>query len=241
MKHDPQPLHNQQVAATGRLLTQPTQPTQAAPRGRHRLELDTPRDGVLYVPMRYRADTPVPLVVLLHGAGGSAKRGQAALQVFANMSGIMLLVPESRGRTWDIILGNYGPDVAFIDQALAQTFSHYAVNPARLAIGGFSDGASYALSLGLTNGDLFTHILGFSPGLMAPAQPRGRPPVFIAHGTRDRVLSISQCSRRIVPHLQHAGYDVCYHEFNGPHIVPPHIVLAAVRWFTTTQAHAHHR
>ena len=109
----------------------------------------------------------------------------------------MLLVPDSRGRTWDMILGNYGPDVAFIDQALAQTFSRYALNPARLAIGGFSDGASYALSLGLSNGDLFTHIIAFSPGFMAPAQQQGRPPVFITHGTQDRVLPITRCSRRM--------------------------------------------
>ncbi len=31
---------------------------------------------------------------------------------------------------------------------------------------GFSDGASYALSLGVPNGDLFTHIVAFSPGFM---------------------------------------------------------------------------
>ena len=33
---------------------------------------------------------------------------------------------------------------------------------------GFSDGASYALSLGAANGDLFTHIAAFSPGFMRP-------------------------------------------------------------------------
>ncbi len=47
----------------------------------------------------------------------------------------------------------------------------------RVGIGGFSDGASYALSLGLTNGDLFTHVLAFSPGFMRPASQVGRPKV----------------------------------------------------------------
>jgi predicted esterase len=41
---------------------------------------------------------------------------------------------------------------------------------------GFSDGASYALSLGLANGDLFTHVLGFSPGFMRVPRHVGRPP-----------------------------------------------------------------
>jgi len=55
-------------------------------------------------------------------------------------------------QTWDVILGQYGPDIAFIDSALAQTFSRYAFDPNHIAVG-FSDGASYALSVGITNGD----------------------------------------------------------------------------------------
>jgi predicted esterase len=86
----------------------------------------------------------------------------------ADEAGLVLLAPESRGTTWDVLRGGYGPDVAFIDRALEQTFGRYAVDPRRLAVGGFSDGASYALSLGITNGDLFGHVLAFSPGFMAP-------------------------------------------------------------------------
>jgi predicted esterase len=88
--------------------------------------------------------------------------------------------------------------------------SSYAIDPARVAIGGFSDGASYALSLGLTNGDLFSHVLAFSPGFMAPAGQEGSPRIFVSHGTRDAVLPIDRCSRRIVPTLRRAGYDVAY-------------------------------
>jgi hypothetical protein len=58
------------------------------------------------------------------------------------------------------------------------------VDPTRLAVGGFSDGTSYALSLGLTNGDLFSHVLAFSPGFAVPARRRGRPRLFLSHGAR---------------------------------------------------------
>ena len=101
----------------------------------------------------------------------------------------------------------------------------------RLAITGFSDGASYALSLVITNGDLFTRIIAFSPGFMAPATRRGKPRVFVSHGTRDRVLPIERCSRRVVPQLDHAGYRVWYREFEGGHVVPPEIGHRTVRWF----------
>ena len=143
--------------------------------------------------------------------------------------------PDSRLRTWDVILGGYGSDVTFLDRALAQTFKRCAVDPAHLAIEGFSDGASYALSLGLANGDLFTHIIAFSPGFMVPAGRNGMPHIYISHGRSDPVLSVDRCSRRIVPQLQSAGYDVHYHEFTGFHTVPQGIAREALRWFVPTK------
>ena len=94
-----------------------------------------------------------------------------------------------------------------------------AVDAERVAAG-FCDGASYALSLGLTNGELFTHLIAFSPGFMVPVTKRGKPPVFVSHGTRDGVLPIERCSRRIVPQLDREGYRVRYREFDGPRTVP---------------------
>ncbi len=221
------------TAPPGRLLARPSTPAQAdtAAGGLHHLGLATERDALLYVPRGYQSDQPVPLVLLLHGAGGIAEHGLSLLQPFADDARLLLLAPASRGRTWDVILGDYGPDVAFVEQALAHTFRRYAVDSARCAIGGFSDGASYALSLGLTNGDLFTHVIAFSPGFMAPREQQGKPRLFISHGTSDDVLPIDRCSRRIVPVVQRAGYDVRYREFDGPHTVPPDIAQEAVAWF----------
>ena len=128
----------------------------------------------------------------------------------------------------------YAPvDLFALAPALTLTFERYTVDPARLAIGGFSDGASYALSLGLTNGDLFTHVLAFSPGFVSPAARRGAPRIYVSHGTFDTVLPIDACSRRIVPILHEAGYDVRYDEFDGPHTVPPTIAQTALDWMLT--------
>jgi predicted esterase len=49
----------------------------------------------------------------------------------------------------------------------------YNVDRSAICCSGFSDGASYALSLGLSNGDLFSHILAFSPGFMRPMSYQG--------------------------------------------------------------------
>jgi predicted esterase len=184
----------------------------------------------LYVPAGYRPEAPAPLVLSLHGAGGGAQQGLYPLQALADEAGFVLLAVGSAGRTWDVIRGGFGPDVEAVDGALAHVFGRVAVDPERVVASGFSDGASYALSLGITNGDLFTHVAAFSPGFMAPASQHGAPRIFISHGTGDRVLSIDACSRRLVPLLESAGYDVGYREFEGGHTVPPELALDAVRW-----------
>lgn len=218
-------------AAAGILTARPTTLTDGAVPGLHPLGLAGGRDGLLYVPAGYRADRPAPLAVLLHGAGGDARGGLAPWRDLADDAGTLLLAPESRGRTWDVILDDYGRDIAFLDAALARVFAACAVDAGRIAVGGFSDGASYALSVGIGNGDLFTHLVAFAPGFAAPARRQGMPAISIAHGTRDAVLPIDRCSRRIVPQLERAGYAVRYTEFDGPHTVPPEIARAGLEWF----------
>lgn len=220
----------------GRLRARPTQEASAAaPVGLQSLGLGVTRgDYLLHVPEAYQTASPAPLTLWLHGAGGYARDFLSPeLQGLAEATGMLLLVPTSKEYTWDVIVGRgrYGPDVAAIDRALESTFNRYAVDPARVAVGGFSDGASYALSLGITNGDLFTHVLAFSPGFMMPAGQRGSPRVFVSHGTRDEVLPIDRCSRRVVPQLKRAGYDITYREFEGGHAVPPDVAREAVGWF----------
>src|SRR3712207_3011004 len=189
---------------------------------------------LLRVPSSYRAQLPAPLSLLLHGATGHGRDALALLpDGLADAAGLILLAPTSHEYTWDLLVGRrYGPDVAALDRALEHAFSRCAVDPERVAVGGYSDGASYALSLGIANGDLFTHVLAFSPGFLAPPGRRGRPRIFVSHGTRDGWLPIDRCSRTIVPQLQRAGYEVRYREFEGGHVVPPEIGREAAVWFT---------
>lgn len=221
-------------APEGRLLARPSRsPSNAtAKAGLRPLGLASGRDGLLYLPEGYDATKKVPLALTLHGAGGDARSGISHFLGLADEAGVALLAPESRGSTWDVLVGGFGPDVEFIDRALEQAFDLLAVDAKSLAVTGFSDGASYALSLGLTNGDLFTHVIAFSPGFSSPAVRRGKPSIFVSHGTRDRVLPIRDTSRRIVPRLERAGYEVRYREFDGPHTVPESVTREALQWFT---------
>jgi predicted esterase len=217
----------------GRLLSRPQAPDGgSAETGLIPLRLSgSDRDGAVYVPAGYRPQSPAPLILTLHGATGSGRRALRRLQPLADAAGLILLAPDSRGVTWDVATtGAFGPDAEFVDRALDFVFSRYSVDPARLAAEGFSDGASYALSLGLLNGDLFTHVIAFSPGFVAKGTRRGKPRVFVSHGLRDQVLPIDRCGRRIVRDLRGDDYDVRYTEFDGGHAVPAGIAGAALEW-----------
>lgn len=214
-----------------KLSAQPGAPTVDATTGLTELGLASGRDGQLYVPTTYDPAVAVPLFVALHGAGGSSD-GWESYHARAEARGMVLLIPESRASTWDVILSGFGPDVAFIDRALQFTFDRCRIDPARVALGGFSDGASYALSLGVSNGDLFTHLVAYSPGFMQTENPIvGLPKVFVSHGTSDPILPITASRDNIVPTLRDAGYDVAYTEFAGGHTVPAEISEAALDWF----------
>ena len=88
--------------------------------------------------------------------------------------GVVMLALDSRHNTWDGIDSPFGPDVQFIDAALRYTFERVAIDPGRIAIGGLSDGGSYSLSLGLVNGDLFTHLVAVAPGFLASTRAAER-------------------------------------------------------------------
>lgn len=218
--------------ARGRLSARPrTGAPPETPAGQRRTGLQPLRDALLWAPLKYHPARPAPLILLLHGAGGDAKGTLPILRDQADLWGALVLAPKSRASTWDVIRGGYGPDVATIDAAMGEVFDRYNVDPRRRAISGFSDGASYALSLGLANGDLFRDILAFSPGFAAPGQTVGEPRVFISHGDDDQVLPVERCGRPLAKRLKTAGYDVDYREFSGGHVVPPDLVKVAMRRF----------
>jgi phospholipase/carboxylesterase len=217
----------ERLRAEGRLASRPGRPTgRPLPPGRHDVGAGPASEAVLAVAA---APGPRPLLVFLHGAGGSAADSLARTGRAAGDHGVHLLAPTSAAATWDLLVGGLGPDVAALDAALAEVYARLEVTAT--AIGGFSDGGSYALGLGLANGDLVDAVLAFSPGFVAAPRQEGSPRVWVSHGTRDRVLPVHRCGRRVVETLGTAGYDVTYDEFDGGHEVPDTSLTAALRWW----------
>ena len=213
-----------------RLTSRVKAPTLSITPGLHPLGIAGGRDALLHVPASYQPSEPLPLVVLLHGAGGAALNWFGSYGARGDANRFLMLAPESRNATWDVVTGTFSWDVQYIDVALAWTFQHCAVDPGKIALAGFSDGASYAISLGVANGDLFSRIVAYSPGFFRESAARGQPPIWVSHGTNDVVLPINTTSRVIVPYFRGRGYTVELNEFDGGHEVPATISDAAMAW-----------
>lgn len=221
----------------GRLRSRPS-PRRGAP-GPAGPPLGTPQqaldavglpDHLLLVPAGL--PSPAPLLVWFHGAGSHAAAALPVVRRAATTHGAVVLLPSSAGTSWDLLRGRLGPDLAALDRALAHVFADVDVD--RVALAGFSDGASYALSLGLANGDLAEAVLAFSPGFAAPPDHVGQPRCWVTHGTADAVLPIDRCGRRVVDQLRRGSYDVDYVEFDGDHVVRPDLLDAAFSWWLDT-------
>lgn len=193
------------------------------------LGLDRERDAFLYVP-KFATNSPLPLLLFLHGATQNANDMFWYLDSAPDETGVAILAPNSRDTTWDAITGSFGPDVDFLNRALERTFETVVIDPGRVAIGGFSDGATYAISLGLINGDLFKRVAAFSPGFVIDGTTQGKPDFFISHGTRDHILPIDRCGRRIAADLKTRGYEVTFREFAGDHEIPADVIREGLRW-----------
>ena len=219
----------------GRLATRFHKPGADAglfPPGEHILETNGDRRSILLIPQGYDATRPAPFYLALHGATGSGDSMLRGSRPAAAAHGVIVLSPSSRDFSWDAIRGDYAEDLARIDKLVNQAFDRCAIDSRRVAIAGFSDGATYALSVGLLNGDLFTHVIAHSPGfIVSGGTPRGKPRVFISHGRQDTILPFDQCGRRLATQLEHDGYRVRFDAFDGGHAATPAMRETAMSWF----------
>ncbi|WP_327424167.1 hypothetical protein OG612_06225 [Streptomyces sp. NBC_01527] len=199
----------------GVLDLQPSPPIHAPLKhGLHQFAGPT-RPALLYVPDRLPT-RPRPLLVAFHHAGGAPGDMLALLRREAERRGVLLLAPAAARQTWDAVRnGVYGPDAAALRDVLTTVRRHFPIDPDRMAIAGYRDGASYALGLGLANGNLFTRILAYSPDRIPPGCRTGRPTVFISHEQHSTPSTAAAAGRRIVAALEDDGYHVDHIDHTG--------------------------
>lgn len=209
----------------------------AVPYGQTRLGISgDDRDGTLYVPKSYKAGTPMPLVIMLHGFSGWGDN-QRRLFALAEELNFIVLAPESRDITWGKEVPGFDQDVKYLGAAFRHVGSLVNIDFDHVALGGQSDGAGYALTMGLAYGDTFNHLIVLAGGgLIEPLRRKGQPKIFIAHGVKDTVMPIDVSGRKNVALLRKDGYDVTYREHDGGHGTPLEITREALIWFLPKKA-----
>jgi phospholipase/carboxylesterase len=222
----------------GRLLSRPGEPIggEDTSPGLREFDVAPGRRALLLVPTTYRPDRATRFVLALHGISGLAEGAMRIYAPAADDDGLLVLAPQAARGEWDMFHNGYGQDVRFIDAALTKVFDGFRVDPTRMLVSGFSEGASYSLTMGLINGDLFTNVASLSPEYIGPGARHGDPRIYISHGTEDRVFPIEETSRKIVPKLRDEGYRVHYHEYVGRHELNLDIAAEATRWFLRTSS-----
>lgn len=218
----------------GRLAVRHKQPSEDIVPGEHVLDDNNGRRAILYVPPGYNPANAAPFMLMLHGARGNGERMLESQRAAADEHGVILLCPSTRSGTWDAIRGDFAHDLEKLDTLLGAVFERCNIDPARIASGGFSDGASYALSLGLINGDFFTHIIAHSPGFIISDVRQGKPALYVSHGRQDEVLPFDRCGAAIVAKLEKEGYAPRFDVFDGGHTASPELRSAALAWLNSS-------
>ena len=120
-----------QSSKTARLKARPTKVLEPATPGLDTLDVSPTRDAYIYVPRGYDPNHRAPLLVLLHGATQSADLWTRSSELFtlADSLGMVLLIPNSQDRTWDLMIGGFGPDVRVLDSALTLVFHRLQRRP----------------------------------------------------------------------------------------------------------------
>lgn len=154
----------------------------------------------IYVPASYTAQEPAPLLLVLHGAGGTGARSQGwlGLDALAEESGFIVVYPDGIAHNWDVGTGiptADGPirsdDVAFLVWLVDHIGTRYTLDRTRVYVTGMSNGALMAYKLACAAPDTFAAVAGVAAPLYVPViRDCSETPmsILMIHGTDDRIL-----------------------------------------------------
>jgi polyhydroxybutyrate depolymerase len=142
----------------------------------------------LFVPPGYDGRTRLPLVLDLHGSGGTSA-GQASnsgFEIVGAREGFAVATLEADGARWNVPVANGRPDdVAYVSDVIDHVAARVCIDAARVYATGFSGGARMSSLLGCKLNGRIAAIAPVS-GLRWPGPCEGRPvPVLTFHGLAD--------------------------------------------------------
>ncbi len=168
---------------------------------------NAPRDYLLHVPPG-GALKKFPLVILLHGSGqnGESIREIARMDSLADARQFVVAYPNGLENDWNA--GNCCgsaqsanvDDIAFIRAVIADESKKSRLDPLRVYIGGFSDGARMAYRAGCEMSAQIAAIAVVSGSLVKEnCAPSRAVPLVAFHGTADGSVSFNEPAATVFP------------------------------------------
>lgn len=158
----------------------------------------------LQVPVRADSDAPLPLLLVVHGAGGSAERAELAtgMTQLADANGFIVAYPQGTQAadipgefSWNAGFCCGAPvtagidDVGYITALLADIEASHPVDPDRIYIAGFSNGGMLANRLACELDGVFAGIAVVAGALnVAECAAPAVTSVLLVHGTGDQTV-----------------------------------------------------
>ena len=191
----------------------------------------------LYVPEAWDGQASMPLVVALHGGSGHGRDFLWSWLREARGRNVLVLSPTAQDRTWSI-MGGADVDADRLRETIESVGTRYPVDRARVLLTGMSDGATYALLLGLRSGPPFTHLAPacgvLHPLLFAGGLDRAQDfPIYLIHGALDWMFPV-YTARMGRDALLSAGARLVYREIEDlSHTYPRDENPRILEWLVT--------
>ena len=173
---------------------------------------DRARHYIVHVPPTYDGRRRTPIVVMLHGGGGTARAAmvETGWSMKADKSGFLAVFPEGTApdsskpsrfagnpQTWNDGSGRFYSgqnkidDVGFMNALLDDLIARFTVDTRRIYVTGFSNGASMAFRLGVEMGQRIAAVAPVS-GYLWLKKPKLEHPVPLLYmiGTEDPLVPL---------------------------------------------------
>ncbi len=156
----------------------------------------------LHIPLSHKPKKKAPLLIVLHGGFGKGSRIEAktGFNSVARKEKFLVVYPDAFEGHWNDGRGvrlyraqrDNVDDVAFLTALVAHLSEQHKIDPRRIYVTGFSNGAMMALRLACEAADKITAVAavaGAMPANMAThCRPSRRIPVMMINGTEDRLI-----------------------------------------------------